>query len=313
MSRKQAPNHYISGHYGDPPATLPQDYLLVLIQIGRRMWKDIGAVLVLSLLIAITPIPKSWLLSGKAVSILGIAVSIFIGFRNTEAINRWWEARKLWGELVNYSRCWKDNLYTYIDVKEAKAIIKRLVRLQVAMIWQNNFELRNFWHPSDSVVMKQICEQIKLKPGTSVRRMSEIRALDIQKLHQKAIIDDWGRNQLVQTADATMVAIGGLQRIRNTPIPPPYDVFVRLLTWVFGSQLLLAFKHDNSLATGIALMIGFLFAERIGAYIEGPFDQDGSSFSMPQNVICMTITEDLLPEEFEHRFSFTSHRPIQWD
>ena len=162
-------------------------------------------------------------------------------------------------------------------------------------------------------MLKQICEQIKLKPGTSVRRMSEIRALDIQKLHQKAIIDDWGRNQLVQTADATMVAIGGLQRIRNTPIPPPYDVFVRLLTWVFGSQLLLAFKHDNSLATGIALMIGFLFAERIGAYIEGPFDQDGSSFSMPQNVICMTITEDLLPEEFEHRFSFSSHRPIQWD
>ena len=87
-------------------------------------------------------------------------------------------------------------------------------------------------------------------------------------------------------------------------------MFVRLLTWVFGSQLLLAFKHDNSLATGqIALMIGFLFAERIGAYIEGPFDQDGSSFSMPQNVICMTITEDLLPEEFEHRFSFWGRPP----
>ena len=85
------------------------------------MWKDIGVVLVLSLLIAVAPIPKSWLLSGKAVSILGIAVSIFIGFRNTEAINRWWEARKLWGELVNLSRCWKDNLYTYIDAKEAKA------------------------------------------------------------------------------------------------------------------------------------------------------------------------------------------------
>ena len=110
MSRKQVPNHYVSGNYGDPPATLPQDYLRVLIQIGRRMWKDIGVVLVLSLLIAVAPIPKSWLLSGKAVSILGIAVSIFIGFRNTEAINRWWEARKLWGELVNQSRCWKDNL-----------------------------------------------------------------------------------------------------------------------------------------------------------------------------------------------------------
>ena len=60
------------------------------------MGLDIAAVLLLCALIGVVPIPKNLLLSGKAVSILGIAVSIFIGFRNTQAIDRWWEARKLW-------------------------------------------------------------------------------------------------------------------------------------------------------------------------------------------------------------------------
>ena len=39
--------------------------------------------------------------------------------------------------------------------------------------------------------------------------------------------------------------------------------------------------------TGILLFIGFRIAERIGAYVEGPFDKDGNSFSMPLNTICM--------------------------
>lgn len=277
------------------------------------MWLDITAVLLLCALVGVIPIPKNLLLSGKAVSILGIAVSIFIGFRNTQAIDRWWEARKLWGDLVNYSRCWKDNLIAYMDQKQSQNLTQRLIRLQVAIIWQCNFELRNFWHPADSELLSQTLRKLKLESAINLRQLSEQRSREIQKLHQKAIIDDWGRHQLVKTADLTMVAIGGLQRIRNSPIPPPYDVFVRLLTWVFGSQLLIAFKHDGSLLTGITLMIGFLFAERIGAYIEGPFDQDGSSFSMPQNLICMTITEDLLPQEFDHRFSFGNHRPIHWD
>ena len=98
------------------------------------MWKDIGVVLVLSLLIALAPIPKSWLLSGKAVSILGIAVSIFIGFRNTEAINRWWEARKLWGELVNSSRIWKDSLIAHLDEETLKSKGQVLLTSQAAMM-----------------------------------------------------------------------------------------------------------------------------------------------------------------------------------
>ena len=86
-----------------------------------------------------------------------------------------------------------------------------------------------------------------------------------------------------------------------TPIPPPYDLFVRVINWVFGTQLLLSFESQGSALTGILLFFGFLIAERIGAYVEGPFDQEGSSFSMPLNTIFVGIFEDLMPRQLDYR------------
>lgn len=50
---------------------------------------------VLELKLPVTPVPFQ---------IAGVALSIFLGFRNNSAYDRWWEARKLWGGIVNHSR-----------------------------------------------------------------------------------------------------------------------------------------------------------------------------------------------------------------
>ena len=90
-----------------------------------------------------------------------------------------------------------------------------------------------------------------------------------------------------------------------TTIPPLYYLFVRVINWVFGTQLLLSFESQGSALTGILLFFGFLIAERIGDYVEGPFDQDGSSFSMPLNTICVGINEYLMPRQLD----FGQYRP----
>ena len=53
---------------------------------------------------------KERFLSTEVVAVLGIAMSIFIGFRNTQAISRWWEALTLLGSIVNKSRVLADSL-----------------------------------------------------------------------------------------------------------------------------------------------------------------------------------------------------------
>ena len=77
-----------------------------------------------------------------------------------------------------------------------------------------------------------------------------------------------------------------------------------------GTQLLLSFESQGSALTGILLFFGFLIAERIGDYVEGPFDQDGSSFSMPLNTICMGINEDLMPRQLDYGQYRPSQNPV---
>ena len=305
---------YEIGGYGDPAATNQRDYVLILLQLLKRMRLDLIVTIGMTAIILNLSIPEKWLLSTRAVSVLGIAMSIFIGFRNTQAIGRWWEARTLWGTVVNTSRAWADALRAHLDDAQwGSTRARRLVELQVALIWQLNFELRNFWHPDLHAMQLRLLERLDLPSHSTVRSLAVERSRQIQHLRKDEWIGEMGRVQLAQVSIACMDAVGGLERIRNTPIPPPYDMFVRMINWVFGTQLLIEFNRNGSPATGILLFLGFLMAERIGAYVEGPFDQDGSSFSMPLNTICTVISDDLMHGELEFGRFKPNHNPVFWD
>ena len=303
------------GSYGNPAATNQRDYWRVALQLVKRAKVDLAMLVLMSaVLIPLDIHLKDWLLSTRAVAVLGIAMSIFIGFRNTQAISRWWEARTLWGTVVNKSRVWADGLRGLLSEQQWRSErTQQLVQLQVAIIWQLNFQLRNFWHPDLQVMRQQLLDQLALPADSTVRSLSVQRMMGIQKLAEDQWIHEWGRKHLLEISDAMTDAVGGLERIRNTPIPPPYDLFVRVINWVFGTQLLLSFESQGSALTGILLFFGFLIAERIGAYVEGPFDQDGSSFSMPLNTICVGISEDLMPRELNYGRYRPSRNPVFWD
>ena len=303
------------GSYGNPAATNQKDYWRVMLQLLKRTKVDLAVMVLMSAVMVPFDIPpQGWLLSTKAVSVLGIAMSIFIGFRNTQAISRWWEARQLWGTIVNTSRTWADGLRGLLnDQQWQSSRAHQLVGLQVALVWQLNFQLRNFWLTDLRGMQSHLLEQLNLSPSSTVRDLSVHRVAQNQQLADDQWISEWGRLHLLQVSDAITNAVGGLERIRNTPIPPSYDLFVRVINWVFGTQLLLSLKSQGSPATGIFLFLGFLVAERIGAYVEGPFDQDGSSFSLPLNTICTGISEDLMPGELNYGRFRPSRNPVFWN
>ena len=84
----------------DPSGPQPARLLACGVQLVMRAKVDLGMLVLMSaVLIPLDIHVKDWLLSQKAVAVLVIAMSIFIGFRNTQAISRWWEARKLLGTI----------------------------------------------------------------------------------------------------------------------------------------------------------------------------------------------------------------------
>ena len=220
----------------------------------------------------------------------------------------------LWGAVVNQSRQWRDTLIAHVGPTRLRtARGRRLIEIQVAQVWLLNFELRNYWRSEVRAGVDRLLAELRLPAGLSLQDLCRRRAATIHALNRDGWVDDWGRQQLVEVANRCLDSIGGLQRIRNTPIPASYDVFVRLVTWLYGLQLLLEFRGQASIKVGAVLFLGFLVAERIGSYVEGPFDRDGSCFSLPLNSLCSTISADLMDRQLEMGPFRPSQDPTRWD
>lgn len=304
----------LSGAHGDPSRTRRHDYGVVLLQLLWRLRLDLLLfAAVIGGILSRGPLSQ-WRLTSMGISVLGIAVSIFIAFRNTQAMGRWWEARTLLGALVNHSRQWRDGLLALLTPEQmASRSGRQLLEYQVVLVWLLNFELRNYWRADVRQGVDALLADLDLPSNLGLQVLCRQRAQAIREAFAHGWIDAWGRQQLIEINDRCQDDIGGLQRIRNTPIPASYDVFVRLITWVFGTQLMLEFYRDGQPLVGAVLFLGFLVAERIGSYVEGPFDRDGSSFSLPLNAICATITNDLIERPLPFGSFAPSHDPARWD
>ena len=297
--------------HSPPPKLAHRNALRVAWQMGARMRLDLLLLVVVCGLVLVAEqqmsLKRLELIDGSGLSMLGIAVSIFVAFRNTQAINRWWEARVLWGAITNCSRHWRDTLRTLIGGDRSQ-----LVALQVLQCWLLNFELRGFWRRDARQLVSELSRSLGLEDSVTLQQTMALRADLIGQLHRDGAINDWGRDALLRGTEAFTNALGGLQRIRNTPLPPTYDVFIRLICWLYGYALFVSFANRGSAWTGLLLFLGFVTAERIGAYVEGPFDQDGSSFCVPMDVVCRTISSDLLGPEQPLAGLPLSNDPSQW-
>ena len=283
-----------------PPKMARRNIPWVLWELLRRMRLDLLVMLALcSLALAIKAnlqAKELSLIDGSGISMLGITVSIFVAFRNTQAINRWWEARVLWGSITNEGRQWRDTLQTLIGNKEhCRQQQQELIALQVLQCWVLNFELRGNWRSDARGLVDELSLSLGLPADITLQESLKHRAQLVAALYSQGVINDWGRDALLRCSTAFLNSLGGLQRIRNTPQAPTYDVFIRLICWIYGYALFVNFVSRDSVWTGAVLFLGFITAERIGSYVEGPFDQDGSSFCVPMDSICSTISSDLLP------------------
>jgi putative membrane protein len=299
-----------------------RNYLWVLIQLFWRMRRDILVyAVVCSLIFEYNKFfqPKTVsLLHGSGLSMLGIAVSIFVAFRNTQAINRWWEGRVLWGAITNGSRHWRDCLQTLLGAEAelvGSGLAQRkqsLLELQVLQVWLLNFELRNYWRSDARDAVNGLCQGLKLPVSISLQETMKLRASGIGELHRTHAISELGLDALLRCTESMTNALGGIQRIRNTPLPPAYDVFIRLICWLFGLAVYLDFLAAGTPLAGLLLFFGFLTAERLGSYVEGPFDNDGSSFCLPMDWICINISRDLLGHGHPLSQLPSSNDPSRW-
>lgn len=232
-------------------------------------------------------------------TLYGTAIALFLGFMVNAAYARWWEARTLWGSIVNHSRNLAREATTLLDdtVPHARPeIVPAMVRAQIAYVHSLRTSLREQESPPEVEVYLDEPALHRVRSATSAptATLAHIGRL-LAEAHRCGMVDDVARVQVETTLSVLTDAQGGLERIKRTPLPVQYRFLPSFFARVFCLILPFAIYQDlqwwTPVGSGLVGMM-FLLAVQVGRDLADPF-LDGVH-DVPMTAICRTIEIDLL-------------------
>lgn len=225
-------------------------------------------------------------------TVLGTAIAFFIGFNNNQAYDRWWEARKIWGAIVNDSRSFARNLINYVDDEEAA---KRMIARHIAFVYALKAALRD---TVDEIYTKYLTEHDKneVESHSNVHNaILNIQAMELQKLYKENKIDGFKFMEINEMLVKLTDSMGACERIKNTIFPTTYSYLTKVFIWLFVVTFTLVISQDMGAASiFMGWLIGFVFVSTQinGMRLVNPFYINASS--LPLNSISRTIEINLL-------------------
>ncbi len=280
--------------------------ILPRARLGLWMLTYVGRPLLL-LLVYDVAVVAAWKLGWRWVSLphipltlFGGALGIIVGFRNNSSYARWWEARTLWGSIVNNTRSLARQIVTVVQAPEGSelpaldAMRRRMVHYQIAYVHALRQQLRGLepWDEMQRILPEEWASlqeqrnlplELQRRTGACLKVCRDRGWLDA--LHWAAM--DTSLNDL---ADAQ----GGAERIKNTPMPKQYDYFPQLFVRIYCLLLPLALVSSMGVFTPLgSTLVGWLFLalDKIGRDLEDPFDN--TIYDVPLTSICATIETNL--------------------
>lgn len=276
-------------------------------QIFRAMGWELAALLGWDFFVVIGEVIPHWQwLSWPDIplALYGAAIGLIVSFRNASTYNRWWEARILWGSIVNKSRTFARQVLNTMSASEgsgaaeqteAAAVQRRLVLYQVAYVHALRQQLRG---------LDPVAEVARIVPEEDWSALAGEKnaALTIQRkmgdmltaARQRGWLDEWQWQAIDRSLDALMDAQGGAERIKNTPMPKQYDFLARFFVLVYCIMLPISIVERLEWFTPLgSTVVGLMFLalDKIGRDLEDPFVN--SIYDVPMTAITTTIEINL--------------------
>lgn len=306
---------YIKRNYG---------FLMTFNWSRKPFFLGLGYALIVSLINRFTPFDLS--IPWQPISIIGIAVAFYLGFKNNSSYDRTWEARKIWGGIVNNSRSFSAAALAFVEGENKHEIQKELIYRHIAWITALRHQLRlskpwehtenrlnGLYAPTVSEdfndkLEKELQDYLSLKELESVQNKTNLatqimgnQSLRLQELKNLGYYDDFRHMALHRLIVSFYEDQGKSERIKNFPFPRQYASTALWLTIVFAAfvpfGLVEFFSSDTwwgvllcSIFSALVTWVFFLM-EKIGDYSENPFE--GTYNDIPITSISRSIEIDL--------------------
>ena len=195
------------------------------------------------------------------VSLVGTAVAFYLGFKNNSSYDRIWEARKIWGAIVNGSRSWSTAIKNFVTTEfaldnfessEVHAIHKRIIYRHIAWIYTIRHQLlmgrkwehlqdkisqklnekrvrrfdENFKFPDFDELMDQFLDKEEIERlariSNNATQLLDHQSMELKNLKLKGLVDDFRHMELQALITDFYTQQGKLERIKNFPFPRQY-------------------------------------------------------------------------------------------
>ena len=235
-------------------------------------------------------------------TVLGTAIAFFIGFNNNQAYGRWWEARKIWGALVNDSRSWARGILTYTKTNdwilpgELDDLQRRLVYRHIAFLYALKDNLRG---TNDTDTYKKYLSakewDVISRHTNKSNAILQLQSQQLRVLYDNGSIDGYQFLQLDQLIVNFTNQMGMSERIKNTVFPTTYSYLTKLFIWLFVISFeLVTVEGMGVWSIFISWLVGFVFVsiQINGMNLVNPFENIPAG--IPLNQITRTIEINLL-------------------
>ncbi|AMR33063.1 hypothetical protein A0256_17390 [Mucilaginibacter sp. PAMC 26640] len=253
-------------------------------------------------------------------SILATIISLLLAFRSNQAYDRWWEARGIWGAIVNDSRSLTRQLITFLDAgdstHEKNQFLKRFVKRQIGWCYSLSQTLRGqngYIRSIDFLVEEEI--KYSRRFTNMPNSLLKLHGLDLQLAYKNGWLNDYQQVQI----DATLVrlcdAMGKCERIKNTIFPSTYSLYIHFCLYLFITLLpfgMIEYFGIFEVPLIIAIAAAFLLVEKMAIHLQDPFENRPSD--TPTTAISQTIERDLKQMLNDSNEEYISHaKPVVAD
>ena len=230
---------------------------------------------------------------------LGTAISLILSFKLNQSYDRWWEARKIWGAIVNDSRTLVRQALSFASGgsgTEIPAMVRKIAHRQIAWCYCLGQSLRRLdWRVGvDGHLTPEDSTEASSHTNKSLALMQQ-HARDLTTLARDGHVTDYQRIALDDTLTRLTDSMGKAERIRNTVFPRTYRMFLHWFIYLFITLLSISLAEVDGawqVAVTTSIAIPFFLLERTATHMQDPFANRPTDTSM--TAIARTIEIDIL-------------------
>ncbi len=219
------------------------------------------------------------------VAVFGTVIGLVLAFRTNSSYGRWWEARTIWGAIVNDSRSWTRQLLEFTKASSSTdQAVKSMAYRQIAWCYALARSLRGQDPAQDLDGILDRAEIESYQGSLNVPNDLLLQqAVELKRLYNEGHLELFQWVELERTMVRLTNSMGGCERIKNTPFPLSYSRFIDVSIYVFVFFMPFGLFNVPAVAlivTSLVLSLAFLSIEQVAIFLEDPFDNNPTDTPM---------------------------------